>query len=386
MHQTEFFICGECHLECHTFNSTLDCRLKSLISFYFLDHLDCYIQSFSEVRKGPQKDYFFCQLQTKDKGNVSGVCFSPKKLKEKIDNIAENKSPVKIKNFKVNDKFGVKIVIDDADIEDLPEQSEFIAAPTVDNQQSVPISMLSKITLGQTLNVKGQIAQLSPVKLQIMDDLSQVKKQESILYDSSGSIKFTLWGKHVDTVELNKTYHIKNVRVRKDKFGEIFINSIKSGQTSIEEIPPFTEELAQITTTLENPSVTEGKMNVVAIQSFTRSLVCLSCRKRAVPTKSGKSAICENKSCRAIQKLSACGTTYYMKIYLQPVENPSQKFLLTAYDHIVRKLESQCPIAFSLCSDEEIIEAILELNELDITFDNIENKILNVHQVTTYDI
>ena len=64
---------------------------------------------------------------------MSGVCFSPKKLKEKIDNIAENKSPVKIKNFKVNDKFGVKIVIDDADIEDLPEQSEFIAAPTVNN-------------------------------------------------------------------------------------------------------------------------------------------------------------------------------------------------------------------------------------------------------------
>ena len=319
---------------------------------------------------------------------MSGVCFSPKKLKEKIDNIAENKSPVKIKNFKVNDKFGVKIVIDDADIEDLPEQSEFIAAPTVNNQQPVPINMLSKITLGQSLNVKGQIAQLSPVKVQIMDDLSQVKKQESILHDTSGSIKFTLWGKHVDTVELDKTYNIKNVRVRKDKFGEIFINSIKSGQTSIEKIAPFTEELAQITTTLENPSVTEfeAKMNVVAIQSLTRSLVCLSFRKRAVPTRSGKSAICENKSCRAIQKLSACGTTYYMKIYLQPVEDPSKKFLLTAYDHIVRKLESQCPIAFSVCTDEEIIEAILELNKLEITFDNIENKLLNVHQVTTYEI
>ena len=157
----------------------------------------------------------------------------------------------------------------------------------------------------------------------------------------------TCWHCRIDTVELNKTYHhIKNVYVRKDKFSEILINSIKSGQTSIEEVGPFTEELAQITTTLENPSVTEAGMNVVAVQSLTRSLVCLSCRKRAIPTKSGKSAICENKSCRTIQKLSACGTTYYMKIYLQPVKEPSKKFLLTAYDHTVRKLESQCPIAF----------------------------------------
>ena len=154
------------------------------------------------------------------------------------------------------------------------------------------------------------------------------------------------------------------MRVRKDKFGEIFINSIKSGQTSIEEIAPFTDELAQITTTLENPSVTEAKMNVVAIQSLTRSLVCLSCRKRAVPTRSGKPAICENKSCRtntSPARISNAQTTVQLIFchfcpccvkYLQMVSS------------LNAMLQHSLPTSFSKCILILFWECSIELNIL----------------------
>ena len=254
------------------------------------------------------------------------------------------------------------------------------------DQEPVPIATLSKITLGQVVTIKAKVADISGVKIQIMDDKSKVNRQQTIIHDSSGSIKLTLWGKYTDTLEIGHTYLIKKVRVRKDKFGEIYVNSIKSGETSFNDTDDFATALAPITTTLVSPSVTECQMKLLGIHTINKHLVCCSCHKKANPIKNGKYAKCEGKMCALKQKVSTCGTSWYMKLYLQLKEDPTKKLALAAYDHIVRKLETLCPIPFDISDEEDITEALLDLGHLNVTFDSFENKIMEIDYQPEFDI
>ena len=377
-----------CHLHYYLiFNDCLTLKTQNLIFFCISspDHIDCYVHSVTDIKKGPQKNYFGCTLQTKDQGVISALCFSPEK-KSQFDDIKLKRSPVKIKNFRVSDKYGIKVLVDDTvKIEDVVEPGEFMPIANGD-QEPVPIATLSKITLGQVVTIKAKVADISGVKIQIMDDKSKVNRQQTIIHDSSGSIKLTLWGKYTDTLEIGHTYLIKKVRVRKDKFGEIYVNSIKSGETSFNDTDDFATALAPITTTLVSPSVTECQMKLLGIHTINKHLVCCSCHKKANPIKNGKYAKCEGKMCALKQKVSTCGTSWYMKLYLQLKEDPTKKLALAAYDHIVRKLETLCPIPFDISDEEDITEALLDLGHLNVTFDSFENKIMEIDYQPEFDI
>ena len=213
-------------------------------------------------------------MYTSDKGSRGHLCtLLLTRKKSQFDGIKLKKLPVKIKNFRVSDKYGIKVLVDETvKIEDLVEPGEFMPIADED-QEPVSIATLSKITLGQIVTIKAKVADIAGVKIQIVNDKSEVNKQQTIIHDPSGSIKLTLWGKYTDKLEIGQTYLIKKVRVRKDKFEEIYVNSIKSGETSFYDTNYFATSLVPITTTLVSPSVTECEMKLLGIHTIQKRLV-----------------------------------------------------------------------------------------------------------------
>ena len=134
-------------------------RTYNFFLYFSPDHIDCYVYSVTDIKKGLQKDYFGCTLQTKDQGVISALCFSPEK-KSQFDEIKLKKSPVKIKYFRVSDKYGIKVLVDETvKIEDLVEPGEFMPIANGD-QEPVSTATLSKITLGQVVTIKAKIADI----------------------------------------------------------------------------------------------------------------------------------------------------------------------------------------------------------------------------------
>ncbi len=63
--------------------------------------MKCFIHTLSLVKKATnsEKKYFHCTLQTEN-ATARAVCFSPEKH-EKFKTCEENKSPIKLENFKL---------------------------------------------------------------------------------------------------------------------------------------------------------------------------------------------------------------------------------------------------------------------------------------------
>lgn len=77
------------------------------------EDIECYMHNTSPLKwtRDKKRKYFDFQLQTED-DVIKGVCFSPEK-REKIEHLDKTKSPVKIRKYGENSKFGsLNIVIE----------------------------------------------------------------------------------------------------------------------------------------------------------------------------------------------------------------------------------------------------------------------------------
>ena len=72
------------------------------------DELECYIHCISPIKNAGnplnKRKYFDFKVQTNNEV-LRGVCFSPEK-RQKLEQVKNTKSPVKLKNFSHNNKFG----------------------------------------------------------------------------------------------------------------------------------------------------------------------------------------------------------------------------------------------------------------------------------------
>ena len=78
-----------------------------------------------------------------------------------------------------------------------------------------------------------------------------LKAQEVLFVDHTTSRKLVLWQEHWDKLEDQKTYNLENLRLAETN-GIRYLNTSKSEQFLYKEIPPFTQNLAQVTIEMES--------------------------------------------------------------------------------------------------------------------------------------
>lgn len=149
-----------------------------------------------------------------------GVCFSPEK-KNQIEHFCETKSPVKIRRFSQNMKYGNRnIVIEKNTYLSVAEILSFKAA-TIESGNTV--ASLSKVCHNQTV----KITKLYGTKKTSKNNLS---KHERYVTDKTGNTKVVFWESFINTATEGKSYEFKNFMYKDDTLGR-YISSARQGST-----------------------------------------------------------------------------------------------------------------------------------------------------------
>ena len=100
----------------------------------------------------------------------------------------------------------------------------------------------------------------------------------------------------MDTLQLNKTYALNNVRVKFTKY-EHYLNSPKNEEMKATEVTPYTVPLVEYKDEVGTSSTVNGI--ILGVQQTSKSLCCISCQKRTVNITTIDKAVCQ--SCNLIQ-------------------------------------------------------------------------------------
>lgn len=301
---------------------------------------------------------------------MRAVCYSPEKRTE-LKTIATAKSPVKIKNFrqqKDDDLILTKWTgVTPIDREQISfPYSEDLAAST--SGQPISLSAVHNLAAEQLISIKGQVTSMSGVKIITTQFSGKTEKQEVIIRDNTAWLKVVLWGKHVDSLQLHRTYLLKNLRIKVTKY-ERYLNTPRNDDFSASECEEFTTPLVPVEEDVNTMSTFSG--HILGIQTATKSLLCLGCNKKSIePT--GNKAICQ--SCGLTQSAKACPTSWSIRLLLKP-DDSSRNLRLVLPNEMVEQFICMTGATVNLpeISEEELILYILDFvdKKFSITFDNI---------------
>lgn len=158
---------------------------------------------------------FYFTIQEKDKCRRA-VCFSPDKHPN-ITNAAIAKNPINISKMTQSPSSGDQLLGRRSRInatQDVP--ADYIHSSILNTDSLVEIKSLHEFAAEQVISVKAEIC-LGPVKIIHLNDNSILKKQETVVYDTTGTITLALFGKSSESVSQNKTYLLHNVNIKRTK-------------------------------------------------------------------------------------------------------------------------------------------------------------------------
>ena len=342
------------------------------------DEILCYLHAVSPIKKAmsSNKRYFNCMLQKNDTV-IRAVCFSPQKHSE-LKTLQQTKSPVKVSNYQKSQNKDIilnqytKIApVDPTDI-NFMHSNKLTSTGTAKT-----ISSLNELAPEQVVTLKAEVAQVSSVKKIHTQYQGALKKQEVLLRDSTSSIKAILWECSVDALKANKTYILKNLKLKTSRC-QRYLNTAKDEEFLATETTPFDQPLVEI----DNVDLTSTTMSakVIGLQELTSTMSCIACKKTVTPC-TDDDLLGECETCNLIQILDACSTQWYMHLLLQNTTNPTEKRRLVFYNQEVKQLLDILKLSLDLNTSTEraITFAILRANkQIKITYDSMTNKVTDI--------
>ena len=166
----------------------------------------------------------------------------------------------------------------------------------------------------------------------------------------------------MDCLELNKTYLLKNVRMKATKTDR-YLNTTKSEKFTFSETEPFQYPLEEVDECLAVITSTTWTAKILGIQQIKKEASCVSCGKVVNQISNSILGECSSKSCGMNQVLSSCVAQWYLKALVQNVDKPDQKQRLSFYHSDVKQLLETLQINLDLncASEDEIILEVLQL-------------------------
>jgi len=313
------------------------------------------------------RKYFNLTLQGKSKANRA-VCFSPER-RQLFDTAAKTKSAISLKGCSKSRTSSDIIIskgtkIDVLAQEEIPSTFASFNEDLSNNRSFFTLTELINLAPDQLITVKGEVCLLECAKV-ININGNPLKKQEIAIRDPTGCMKVILYGNDVDTVTLNHTYEFANFRLKPSKTC-CFLNTPKSGESTIKEVEKFLQPLAPFDS-LDTSEEMEGV--VVGIKSITKSAGCIRCGKT---TEAYNDKLTKCVSCGTIQKGSQAKVTWTVRLILQEdLAMGIHQTELVAPDHIVKQ------IIPGFSTEEELLTNLLD-KILKIKYDPIGKLVLEV--------
>ena len=222
--------------------------------------------------------------------------------------------------------------------------------------------------------MKGETTSVSGVKSVRTMFSGKTKKQDVIIRDTTAYMKLVLWDKYVNTLQLNKTYLFKNVRVKAAQ-SDRYLNTPRSDEFVATECEKFTGPLVEVEEDINTTSTIIGY--ILGVQRASKSLRCVSCNKTADVLEN--KAIC--KSCSLTQLPKQCHVVWSVRLLVKR-DDSTKNLRLVGSNKLLEKFFSinNSLVTLALVSEEELILSILDniLKTFVFTCDNINLQITDV--------
>ena len=339
----------------------------------------CYVHDVSPVKTSSRnKRYFDCLLQS-EQLTRRAVSFSPEK-QPMFHSIQKNKSPIKIKKFKIDETYKDIVIETGTEVSNTPPPQSFQRVTCYDHDTTLTISSLANIASEQLVTFKAKVHLLRPVTQQpttVGQDI--LKKREAVLVDETSSITLKLWENFVGSVEQGKCYKFVNLRYRKTRTDR-YVNTPKNEPCQIVPCEDFEHPLAEVDV---DTTTVEAEAKFVGITTITKSMKCCACPSGFVePEQNGYDGTSQNKRCKLRQKLKHTTTEWYIKFFVQLYDKNQQKVYLSCYNEVVDKVCHVLHIKHQDLTTSELTDEILKYDDhYLITYDVIQKKIIDFEKL-----
>ena len=167
---------------------------------------------------------------------------------------------------------------------------------STDVTKEITLNKLKDEVQYQSVSVKVKVVEVREVHK--LDDGRQV--QNVVVADHSGTTELALWQDFVGQMVLNKSYEVKNVKVK--SFRETYSLFTPKENVEILEI----EDLKEVVNfaTPNKPTRMIANAKVIAVSDFASDLICISCNK---------GSITPIEESRAYGRCSQCPTTLLLE-------------------------------------------------------------------------
>lgn len=185
-----------------------------------------------------------------------------------------------------------------------------------------------------------------------------------------------LWGDYVETLHLDKTYLLNNLRVKLTKY-ERYLNTPRTEKFTATECTPYTIPLADYEEDVSTTSTVNA--TILGIHQASKSLCCLSCQKRAVEITANNKAVCQ--SCHLTQLPTSCNVHWSLRILVKPEQSPRNLHLRLDNDvtnTLVQMVDSSLQLAAA--SEDDLIASLLQspTKTFKITYDTLTYQVTEV--------
>lgn len=255
--------------------------------------------------KGDKKLYFNAVLSDGDK-NAKLVGFS-KYQRDELKQFEENEKPVSINKCKVQrglytDKLEVKMRSSSVLC---PSPKKFKVDPSTFKPKNITLKEVATLNKYDRVSVNAKVVKLYEKAL-VSEDLWN---QEVHIADKGTAAKLSIFGNHIGTLKLGKTYSFNNIFVNSYLDSNKYLQIPKEG-AEIVEIEDFTEVAEDdIPEDFQTISGTEVA-GVVSLECF---IACIACKGK-VATSSDQIGSCSK--CGMTQRLNHCSQTVRAKLLL----------------------------------------------------------------------
>ena len=232
------------------------------------------------------------------------------------------------------------------------------------------------VTAEQIITLKAEVTHVASVKHIISQHHGQLQKQEIMLRDPTGTIKLVLWEQYVNSLVVNTTYVLENLKLKVYN-DERYLNMPKDEEFTAKEIEPFQQLLPEAEHVID-PLLITGK--IVGIKEITTVTACSSCGKSVQPYQDSTTlGQCQASNCNLIQILNSCHFNWSMHLVIKASDDSKRNIVL--YHHQFLKLLTVLDIKLDLNSvslEELTISILQEDAKVQICYERGNNKLMNV--------
>ena len=344
--------------------------------------LQCFIHDVSPTQEATssKRKYFNFTVQSKNKA-VRAVCFLPDRQPE-LRTLQQVKTPVKLENFTTSSSGAKQDLIITKYTKITPLKKDDIDFTFSDelqaNEPVTNISAIHKLAPEQLITVKAEIVSVSSVKAINTQHSGKLNKQEVIIRDTTSSVKVVLWQDYVNSLEVNKTYELQNLRI-KTSGKERFLNTAKSEKFIFKETTPFQHPLVNVDEDFMKITSVTILCKVIGIQQIYQNLSCISCQKKVV-TQPGQD-ITQCQSCNMTQLVSSCKVQRSARLLVEDTKDPKQHIrLMFGNAHLSALLSSINPsLNMITATEKDILSHIAKANKvINITYDKMNYRVLEI--------